>query len=118
MTTKTNPAAIALFAISAGAVIAFIRFGLEMQPAKMANLRPTKTFSPSQLSTYDGSSNDRQIYLALDGNVYDVSGGRQYYKVGGTYHFLAGRDSSTELHFAGAGIIRKKYPIVGRLTSN
>lgn len=74
-----------------------------------------KTFTSEELKKYDGTDPTLPIYLALDGNVYDVTSGKEYYKLGGPYHSLAGKDSSTELHMAGGSIIQEKYKIVGKL---
>ncbi len=74
-----------------------------------------KIFNLQELKKYNGTNPNLAIYLALDGNVYDVTAGKEYYKVGGPYHSLAGKDSSVELHEAGGGIIKAKYPIVGKL---
>jgi predicted heme/steroid binding protein len=74
-----------------------------------------KVFTANELAQYDGVNPKLPIYLALDGLVYDISKGREFYQIGGPYHDLAGKDSSKELHFAGGGIIKRKYPVVGRL---
>lgn len=71
-----------------------------------------KTLDATALSEFSGTDADKPIYLALDGFVYDITAGKEFYQTGGPYHFLAGRDASSELHIAGAGIIRRKYPIV------
>lgn len=71
-----------------------------------------KTFDAHTLSEFNGTNPDKPIYLALDGFVYDVTAGKTFYQTGGTYHFLAGKDSSGELHVAGAGIIKRKYPVI------
>lgn len=69
------------------------------------------------LSQYDGTDLTKPIYIGLNGYVYDVSAGKDYYKVDGTYHYLAGKDSSQELNLIGGDIIQKKYPIVGKLVN-
>lgn len=69
----------------------------------------------TELSKYDGTNPDLPIYLALDGEIYDITPGKEFYQVGGPYHDLAGKDSSTELHFIGGNIIRRKYKVVARL---
>lgn len=74
-----------------------------------------KKFSTAQLAKYNGVDPTLPIYIGLDGFVYDVTKGKDFYKVGGPYHDLAGRDASSELHLVGGGIIKRKYPIVGRL---
>lgn len=72
-------------------------------------------FTQEELKKYDGTDPNLPIYLALDGNVYDVTKGKEFYEVGGSYHSLAGKDSSLELNIVGGDIIKRKYPVIGRL---
>jgi predicted heme/steroid binding protein len=72
-----------------------------------------KTYTATELSQYIGIDPSKPILLALDGLVYDVTAGREFYQPGGSYHDLAGKDSSTELHLVGGDIIKRKYPVVG-----
>ncbi len=74
-----------------------------------------KIFTSEDLKKYDGSSSERPIYIAMNGLVYDVSAGKEYYLVGGPYHYLAGKDSSKELNLFGGAIIKRKYPVIGKL---
>jgi len=74
-----------------------------------------KEYKEIELKRFDGSSNSEPIYIGLNGLIYDVSSGRDYYKVDGPYHYLAGKDSSNELNLIGGGIIKKKYPVIGIL---
>ncbi|MEK7165683.1 MAG: cytochrome b5 domain-containing protein [Patescibacteria group bacterium] len=73
-------------------------------------------FTETALKNFDGTNKTGPVYLALDGQVYDVSSGRKFYQPGGPYHFLAGRDASLDLHILGAEIIKRKYLVIGRLT--
>ena len=70
------------------------------------------------LSGFDGTDPSKPIYVALDGLVYDVTPGKSFYEVGGTYHFIAGTDASAALHVYGASIIRSKYAVVARFVRN
>lgn len=72
-------------------------------------------FSIDQLTEFDGSDPEKPIYIGMDGLVYDVSEGRKFYEPEGSYHFLAGKDSSKDLKIAGGDIIKRKYPVVGKL---
>lgn len=72
-------------------------------------------FSSEQIKTFDGTDPSKPIYIALDGLVYDVTSGREYYQVGGSYHDLAGKDSSGLLHIFGGSIIKRKYKVIGIL---
>ncbi|CAG8502151.1 4761_t:CDS:2 [Ambispora leptoticha] len=51
-------------------------------------------FTLEELSKYDGSDPDLPIYLAINGEVFDVTQGRDYYGKGGSYGFFSGRDAS------------------------
>ncbi len=70
-------------------------------------------FTKESLARYDGTDASLPIYLAFEGNVYDVTEGKRFYEPGGAYDFLAGTDGTTMLRIAGGGIIKKKYPVVG-----
>ncbi|WVQ82847.1 hypothetical protein IAT38_004982 [Cryptococcus sp. DSM 104549] len=50
-------------------------------------------FTPVQLAMYDGAD-DRPVYLAIGGVVYDVSANRRVYGKGGSYNMMTGRDAS------------------------
>lgn len=71
------------------------------------------TYTASSLATFDGTDETKPIYIAIDGNVYDVTEGKKFYAPGGVYHFLAGTDGTTLLKVMGGDIIKKKYPVVG-----
>ena len=53
-----------------------------------------RVFSEKQLAKYDGSDPSLPIYLAINGVVYDVTAGKDYYGPEGGYHFFAGKDAS------------------------
>lgn len=44
--------------------------------------------TPEELSRYDGSSDKRPVYVAVDGEVYDVSANRRIYGKGGSYNMM------------------------------
>jgi len=56
--------------------------------------KPQKLFSIEELATYDGTIPGKPIYLAIDGNIYDVTAGAHNYGVGGGYHNFVGIDAS------------------------
>lgn len=92
--------------------------GSESQPTDSADIPVVPVFLPEELAVYDGEDPDKPIYLALDGLVYDVTPGKEFYQTGGSYHMLAGTDASALLHIAGADIIRKKYRVVGMVAND
>ena len=55
---------------------------------------PIRTFTAAELRQYDGSDGSRPVYLAILGDVFDVSSGAKYYGPDGGYHAFAGRDGS------------------------
>lgn len=81
------------------------------KPSQMPNNLPA--YTAATLIQYNGEKNNLPIYIALDGYVYDVTAGKSFYALGGTYHNIAGKDASRELHIFGGSIIKEKYPIVG-----
>jgi len=78
---------------------------------------PTPTTLPAyttaSLAQFNGEDPALPIYIAFDGDVYDVSSGRKFYGPEGTYHFLAGSDGTSLLKIMGGDIIKKKYPVIG-----
>ncbi|KAK4570285.1 Dihydrodipicolinate synthase [Recurvomyces mirabilis] len=55
-----------------------------------------RVFTPPQLMPYNGT-NGMPVYLAVRGNIFDVSPGRNFYGPGGPYQNFAGRDASRGL---------------------
>ncbi|KAL8753839.1 MAG: hypothetical protein Q9184_005304 [Pyrenodesmia sp. 2 TL-2023] len=55
-----------------------------------------RTFTPLTLKPYNGENN-MPVYLAVNGKVFDVSNGRNFYGPGGPYENFAGRDASRGL---------------------
>ncbi|KZW04418.1 cytochrome b5 [Exidia glandulosa HHB12029] len=49
-------------------------------------------FSERRLAQFDGTYESKPIYLAIDGDVFDVSASRHTYGPGGSYHIMAGKD--------------------------
>ena len=47
-----------------------------------------KELTPDELARYDGSSLQRPVYVAVDGEVYDVSANRRIYGKGGSYNMM------------------------------
>ena len=56
--------------------------------------RPPRDFTPAQLAAFDGKDDDTPVYVALRGDVFDVSAARHFYGPGGGYEMFRGRDAS------------------------
>ncbi|XP_078403972.1 neuferricin isoform X1 [Cetorhinus maximus] len=54
---------------------------------------PHQLFTKSELSRYNGEKGSPGLYLAILGQVFDVSRGKKHYGPGGSYSFFAGRDA-------------------------
>ncbi|MEI7579409.1 MAG: cytochrome b5 domain-containing protein [bacterium] len=97
--------------------IALIYFRINYNKALPNNVSENlRTYNTNHLAEFDGTDPAKPIYLGLNGYVYDVTPGKQFYEVGGSYHYLAGKDSSAELNLIGGDIIVKKYQVIGKLT--
>ncbi|MBI2465181.1 cytochrome b5 domain-containing protein [Candidatus Shapirobacteria bacterium] len=100
-------------------ILATVRMGRLLQkPKRVVVNNLTRIIYVEELKGYDGTVENRPIYLAYEGYVYNVTDGKEYYQPGGVYHSLAGRDATKELNIAGGSIIKRKYPIVGKLSQN
>lgn len=62
---------------------------------------PPRNFTLEQLKFFDGKKDDRnddkEVYLSLDGIVFDVSKGRDFYGPGGPYENFAGHECGVAL---------------------
>lgn len=67
-------------------------FGFEPQLRKAWRAygpqRAMLEFTPVQLANYDGTDPKKPIYLAIDGDVYDVSSSARVYGPDGSYHMM------------------------------
>ncbi|CDR98718.1 related to FSH3-putative serine hydrolase [Sporisorium scitamineum] len=92
------------FAIMATAVVMASGFFVAGDPlwgyrGKYTKLRTympyrEKIFSLPELAMYNGRDPNKPIYIAILGDVYDVTEGRRIYGPGGYYSFFSGRDAS------------------------
>ncbi|KAF2487954.1 cytochrome b5-like heme/steroid binding domain-containing protein, partial [Neohortaea acidophila] len=74
-----------------------------LRPASKAPTLPAppaplvfKTFTPPQLKPFNGEDN-KPVFLAVRGRVFDVTSGRNFYGPEGPYANFAGRDASRGL---------------------
>lgn len=69
-----------------------------MQPTTAPTHEPKDDpFTASQLADYDGSKPDKPVYVAIKGNIFDVTPKREMYEPGKGYHIFAGKDGSRGL---------------------
>ena len=104
-------------------------------PSKLMEL------TPRQLLAYNGTDPSKPIYVAMKGQIYDVTSGGSFYGPGGPYAMFAGKDASRalakmtkneeDITSSLEGLSEKeigvlndwenkfqaKYPIVGRVVS-
>lgn len=83
--------------------------------ATNTSLENLPTMKTAELAKFNGTDSSKPIYVGFEGLVYNVTPGREYYQAGGSYHFLAGKDSTADLNIAGGEIIKRKYQVVAKL---
>ena len=57
-------------------------------------LDSVRLITPEELKKYDGTEGSPGLYIALLGQVFDVSKGKDHYGPGGGYSFFAAKDGS------------------------
>ena len=112
--TKRNVGLVLLFLVIFSSAYYFTTPKSKIDNIVASNFDNLKTYRSADIAEFNGTDDSKPIYIALNGLVYDVSTGREFYKSDGPYHYLAGRDSSKELNLVGGGIIKRKYPVIGR----
>ncbi|CAG8514558.1 19948_t:CDS:2 [Gigaspora rosea] len=86
-------------------------------PPNLAEPKDTP-FTSAQLAEYDGTDLNRPIYVAVKGTIFDVTGKRPLYGVGGSYHVFAGKDASKLKTLDDwYNYYKLRYNIVGKVTS-
>ncbi|CAE6500988.1 unnamed protein product [Rhizoctonia solani] len=93
---KTVLVIVGLIALTGQLVTGSLVWGAKGRVVDVKSWWPTQKtmFSEAQLAKFDGSDPLRPVYIAIDGDVYDVSEGRRIYGPGGSYHTFAGRDAA------------------------
>ena len=81
--------------------------------ATQGDIESLPVFTKETLARYNGEDTSLPIYIAFEGNVYDVTAGKRFYEPGGAYDFLSGTDGTELLKVVGGSTIKAKYPVVG-----
>ncbi|KAF9985188.1 hypothetical protein BGZ65_011495 [Modicella reniformis] len=100
----------------------------------------SRIFKHEELTQYDGAEEDKPIYVAIKGTVFDVTTKKAMYGPSGAYHCFAGKDASKALGKSSLKVedcvadysdldekerktlddwhsfFEKRYPIVGKTT--
>jgi predicted heme/steroid binding protein len=63
-------------------------------PARSPGSPSDVLFTPAELSVYIGKNKGELIYIAIIGDVFDVTSGRKHYGPKKGYHHFAGRDAT------------------------
>jgi len=71
-----------------------------------------KTFTEAELAHYDGTTLKLPIYIAIDGDVYDVSASPRIYGPGGSYSHFAGIDAARAFT-TGCFVIHRTHDLRG-----
>ncbi|CAO3564868.1 unnamed protein product [Mortierella alpina] len=99
MSALTNPLNWALAAVLG--YVSYNYFSTPAAPPPAAPRRlPTlvfKEYTPKELAQFDGRTEDTRILMAIQGKVFDVTRGRNFYGPDGPYGNFAGRDASRGL---------------------
>ncbi|CDH57957.1 cytochrome b5 [Lichtheimia corymbifera JMRC:FSU:9682] len=94
---KENPVNWALAAVLAYVVRSFAHSSKPTAiPAKHPDVIVFKNYTPKELEPFNGT-NDTRVLMGVNGSVYDVTRGRNFYGPGGPYANFAGHDASRGL---------------------
>jgi|GEM_PF-1663737 len=72
-------------------------FGKRNAPRAPLPQAEERDYSLAELGQYDGSDSTKPLLLAIRGQVYDVTRGRDFYGPGGPYGIFAGKDCTRAL---------------------
>ncbi|CAI9740305.1 Hypothetical predicted protein [Octopus vulgaris] len=72
-----------------------------------------------ELRKYDGTDEDGRVCIAVNGKIFDVTRGKQFYGPGGPYAVFAGRDASRALALftVKESALKNEYDDLSDLTS-
>ncbi|KAG0164489.1 hypothetical protein DFQ28_010274 [Apophysomyces sp. BC1034] len=95
---KENPVNWALVAILAYVVRSYTKSSKPTAiPAQHPPVMVFKNYTPKDLLPYNGNGADGRILMGVNGSVYDVTRGRNFYGPEGPYANFAGHDASRGL---------------------
>ncbi|KAI8907484.1 cytochrome b5-like heme/steroid binding domain-containing protein [Powellomyces hirtus] len=69
-------------------------FGYDVPNWRKYAYRQPIALTTEELRQYDGKDPSKPIYIAINGDIYDVSASPHYYGPEGGYKFFAGRDAA------------------------
>jgi membrane-associated progesterone receptor component len=72
-------------------------FGKREEPTAPLPEAEERDYSLVELAAYDGSDPGKPLLIAVRGQVYDVTRGRDFYGSGGPYGMFAGKDCTRAL---------------------
>jgi len=72
-------------------------FGRKAEPRPPLPEAEERDYSLQELAAYDGSDPGKPLLIAIRGQVYDVTRGRNFYGPGGPYGMFAGKDCTRAL---------------------
>lgn len=67
---------------------------IQEKRANLAYIEPRDIWKEEELAQYNGRDPDGPILLGVDGTVFNVWKGRNFYGPAGEYHVMAGRDAT------------------------
>ncbi|KAF4523698.1 hypothetical protein B566_EDAN011562 [Ephemera danica] len=76
-----------------------------------------RDFTPEELRAYNGTGPEGRILVAVNGKVFDVTRGRQFYGPGAPYSAFGGRDASRGLATFSVEPAKDDYDDLSDLTS-
>ncbi|GAB1609080.1 membrane-associated progesterone receptor component 1-like [Argonauta hians] len=97
----SNPLNVILLAISAFLFYKIMTSRQTPRPQRVAEKEiprmKKRDMTIKEMKKYDGTDEDGRVCIAVNGKIFDVTRGKQFYGPGGPYAVFAGRDASRAL---------------------